>query len=262
MTVIRRLTAVREKLPILWLLMRRDIKVRYADSFLGYLWSFLEPLLMSAIFWFVFTVIVGRNVGEDPYILFLLSGLLPWSWTSSALGDGARALVKDSRLVGSINAPRELWVLRVVGSKAAEYCFALPVLAVIAVLYAHPPSAYILAWPLAFLIQGTFLVGMGLMLAPLGVLVTDTVNFVRLATRLGFYASPIFYGLADVPGQYRGWYELNPMAGVIDLYRATWFPDHFSGWGAVASSATTALVALAIGAVVFSRLERPALKEL
>jgi ABC-2 type transport system permease protein len=95
-----------------------------------------------------------------------------------------------------------------------------------------------------------------------GALVTDTTNFVRLATRLGFYASPIFYGLADVPERFRSWYQLNPMAGIIDLYRAIWFPDHFSGWDSVVTASLVALGALAVGSVVFVRLERPALKEL
>ncbi|GAA2037037.1 ABC transporter permease [Pseudokineococcus marinus] len=258
----QRLADLRTGMPVLGLLVRRDVKVRYADSVLGWLWSFLDPLLMSLVFYLVFTVIFQRDVGEDPYILFLITGLLAWTWTSKALGDAPRALTKDKQLVGAVRLPREVWALRTVFSRGTEYVFALPVVVLFAVVFAHPPSLYLLALPLAFLIQAVLLVGLSLLLSPVGVLVTDSTNIVGLVTRLGFYGSPIFYGLADVPEAVRPWYVLNPMAGIIDLYRAAWFPEAFSGWGPVGVSAAVAVVALVAGSVVFARLERPALKEL
>ena len=258
----QRLGDLRTGMPVLRLLVRRDIKVRYADSVLGWLWSFLEPLLMSLIFYLVFTVIFRRDVGEEPYILFLLTGLLAWNWTSGSVGDAPRALTKDKRLVGAVRLPREVWALRTVCSRGTEYLFALPVVVLFAVVFTHPPSLYALALPLAFIIQAVLLVGLSLLLSPIGVLVTDTANIVALVLRLGFYASPIFYGLGDVPDGLRPWYALNPMAGVIDLYRAAWFPEAFSGWGSVATSGGIAVLALVLGVVVFARLERAALKEL
>lgn len=258
----QRLADLRTGLPVLRLLVRRDVKVRYADSVLGWLWSFLDPLLMSLVFYLVFTVLFQRSVGEEPYILFLLTGLLAWNWTSGAVGGAPRALTKDKQLVGAVRLPREVWALRTVCSRATEYVFALPVVAVFAVVFTHPPSWYVLALPLAFLIQAVLLVGLSLLLSPVGVLVTDSNNVVALVLRLGFYGSPVFYGLADVPEALRPWYSLNPMAGIIDLYRAAWFPEAFTGWGPVATSAVIAVVALVAGSAVFTRLERAALKEL
>ena len=96
---------------------------------LGYVWSILEPLAMAGVYWFVFTKLMTRQVGEDPYIVFLLCGMLPWQWASAALRSSMKALSKDSKLVRSTNLPREIWVLRTVGSKFAEFLYALPVLA-------------------------------------------------------------------------------------------------------------------------------------
>ena len=74
----------------LWLLTRRDLRVRYSTSALGYLWSILDPLVMSAIYWFVFTQIFQRTVGHEPYIVFLITALLPWVWFNTSVSDFTR----------------------------------------------------------------------------------------------------------------------------------------------------------------------------
>ncbi|MDN8550201.1 ABC transporter permease, partial [Microbacterium sp. NM3R9] len=78
----------------LWLLSARDLRVRYSTSALGYLWSVLDPLVMSGIYWFVFTQVFQRDVGETPYIVFLITALLPWVWFNSAVTDFTRAFNK------------------------------------------------------------------------------------------------------------------------------------------------------------------------
>jgi len=83
----------------LWLLTKRDLRVRYSTSVLGYLWSILDPLVMSAIYWFVFTVIFKRDVGENPYIVFLLAALLPWMWFNGAVSDSTRAFIREAKLI-------------------------------------------------------------------------------------------------------------------------------------------------------------------
>ena len=98
---------------ILGLLVRRDLKVRYAASFLGYVWSVLDPLLMSLVFWFIFTQIFHRHVGYPPYILFLVMGQMIMSWFQSGVTATAKALRAEAQMVRSSSVPRELWVVRV-----------------------------------------------------------------------------------------------------------------------------------------------------
>ena len=138
---------------ILSLLVSRDLKVKYADSVLGYFWSVLEPLVMAGVYWFVFTKLMTRQVGEDPYIVFLLCGMLPWQWASAVLRSSMKALSKDSKLVRSTNLPREIWVLRTVGSKFAEFLYALPVLAFFALLTRAELHWWVVFVPLAMLLQ-------------------------------------------------------------------------------------------------------------
>jgi ABC-2 type transport system permease protein len=264
--MVRRIRAIVARRDILRLLVARDLKIKYADSKLGYLWSVLDPLLMSGVYWFVFTQIFTRGVGREPYLLFLLCGMLPWNWANGVIRDSARALTADAKLVRSSNLSREVWILRVVGSKLMEFLFSLPVLLLFALIYMRAPSWYILAWPLAMLIQTVFLVGIGLTLAPLAVLYTDVRRLLRIVLRVLFYLSPIIYGVRDVQDRAPEWvakiYILNPLAGVFDLYRAAFFPEFFSGWLEVLVGAVVACLFLILGTVAFSRLEGRALKEL
>ena len=116
----------------LWLLTTRDLKVRYSTSALGYVWSVLDPLVMAGIYWFVFTQVFQRTVGTGPYIVFLLSALLPWMWFNGAVSDSTRAFLKDAKLVRSTKIPRTIWVTRIVLSKGIEFILAMPVLALFA----------------------------------------------------------------------------------------------------------------------------------
>ncbi|RUQ04773.1 ABC transporter permease [Microbacterium sp. HSID17254] len=260
----------RRYLHSLWLLSARDLKVRYATSFLGYLWSVLDPLVMSAIYWFVFTQVFRRDVGEEPYIIFLISALLPWVWFNSSVSDFTRAFKKDARLVRSTSIPRSIWVNRIVLSKGMEYLFSLPVLVLFIVVNllfeSHADQVVQIGWgvlwlPVAVLMQTVLLVGLGLLVAPLCVLYTDLERTTALILRAMFYATPIIYNVTDLPGIFQTLGAFNPLAGIFMLYRMPFFPDQWNPF-TLAVSVAMCLLILALGVSAFRRLERPVLKEL
>ncbi|KXC04656.1 MULTISPECIES: ABC transporter permease [Microbacterium] len=252
----------RRYLHSLWLLSARDLRVRYATSALGYLWSVLDPLVMSAIYWFVFTQVFQRgDIGAQPYIVFLLSGLLPWVWFNAAVGDLTRAFNKDARLVRSTAIPRSIWVNRIVLSKGVEFVFSLPVLVLFAVFSGVTVGWGLLLFPVAVALQAILLVGLGLLVAPLCVLWGDLERTTRLILRALFYASPIIYGVNDLPGIFRDLALLNPLSGIFTLYRVGLFPGE-ADVTAVLVAAVVSLGILALGVVVFRRLEPAVLKEL
>jgi len=256
--------SARRYLHSLWLLSARDLKVRYSTSALGYLWSVLDPLVMSAIYWFVFTQVFQRgDIGGSPYIVFLIAGLLPWVWFNSAVSDLTKAFKKDARLVRSTAIPRSIWVNRIVLSKGVEFAFSIPVLALFAV-FAVPRvelNALILLFPLGILLQVVLLVGLGLIVAPLCALWGDLERTTRLVLRALFYASPIIYGLPDLPSPFRELALFNPLTGVFSFYRAGLFPDQFDPL-AIGIAAAMSLLFLAVGVLVFRSLEPAVLKEL
>jgi ABC-2 type transport system permease protein len=246
---------------ILWILTTRDLRVRYSTSALGYLWSILDPLLMSLIYWFVFTQVFDRGVGEDPYIVFLLCALLPWMWFNGAISDCTRAFLKDARLVRSTKIPRTIWVNRLVLSKGLEFLFSLPVIAAFAIINGatlHWQAVYSL---LAVVLQLVLTVGLGLIVAPLVVFLRDMDRAVKLVLRFMFYATPIIYGLDNLPESFQLVGAFNPLTGIIGLYRASFFPSQLD-WFAVAVSAAMSVVLLIVGYIVFRRTIKSVLKEM
>ena len=118
---------------------------------MGYLWTVLDPLLMSLIYFVVFVVIFKRgDLGHQPYFLFLIIGLLAWQWFSSATTDTSRALISEARLVRSTNLPREIWVVRVVRRKGVEFLLSLPVLLGFAVFYLVTRGLHLNVWIVLF----------------------------------------------------------------------------------------------------------------
>jgi ABC-2 type transport system permease protein len=245
----------------LWLLTRRDLRVRYSTSALGYFWSILDPLLMSAIYWFVFTQVFQRTVGAEPYIVFLLTALLPWMWFNGTISDSTRAFLREAKLIRSTTIPRTIWVNRIVLSKGIEFVASLPVLALFAVFSGAQINLDLLLFPVAIVLQGILTVGIGLIVAPLVVFFRDIERAVKLILRLLFYASPIIYGTSDLPGDLQFWAAFNPLTGIFGIYRAGFFPGELN-WFDVAVSAVMSLAFLFAGILVFRRLERSVLKEI
>lgn len=264
--MLSRLVAIWSARRILVLLIGRDLRVRYNTASLGWVWTILEPLLMAGVYWFVFTKIITRTFGSEPYIVFLLAALLPWTWATGVIGASPRALQSQAKLVRSTNLPREIWVLRDVGSKGIEFLLSIPVLAGFMVVLGVGVSPYAFAAPLGVLILLLLLSGIALGLASLGVLYRDVRRIVGVVNRLLFYLSPIIYGAHDVvdrlPENVARFYMLNPFAGIIDLFRAAMFPDEFSGWWPVGWAGFVAVVVFVLGLRTFARLERPVLKEI
>ena len=256
--------SARRYLHSLWLLSARDLKVRYSTSALGYLWSILDPLVMSAIYWFVFTQIFQREVGYEPYIVFLITALLPWVWFNSAVSDFTRAFNKDARLVRSTAIPRSIWVNRIVLSKGVEFLCSLPVLALFVVISQFTVAPAELNWgllwiPVAMLLQAVLLVGLGLLVAPLCVLWTDLERTTKLILRALFYASPVIYGVEDLPpGIFETLAAFNPLAGIFALYRVGFFPEEWDPW-VIGMGALMSFLYHALGIIVFRRHERPVL---
>ncbi|GGN04013.1 sugar ABC transporter permease [Terrabacter tumescens] len=251
---------------LLWTLVRRDLHVRYASSPIGYLWTIIDPLAMAAIYFVVFTVIFkARSVGYQPYVLFIVIGVLAWQWFQLSVTETARALIAEARLVRSTNMPRELWVVRVVLAKGIEFVLSLPVLAGFAIYFVAVGQGHVnskLVWfPVGLVLQFLLQVGLGLLLAPITVLFTDTSRIVRIALRMGFYATPIIYGVHAAPESLRTILAFNPMSGVLEAYRAGFFPAELNH-RAIVLSAIVSGVLLLVGSYVFSRLEPAVLKEI
>src|SRR6187402_745760 len=129
-------------------LVSRELKARYRGSVLGFLWSFVNPLLLLLIYNFVFTKVMpgARGEGLEPYALFLFCGLLPWTWFSSSLLESANVLIAGGNLIRKVMFPAEVLPVVTVLSGFVHYCLGLVVLAAFFIYYRHPVSLTDLPW--------------------------------------------------------------------------------------------------------------------
>jgi ABC-2 type transport system permease protein len=255
-----RVRAILDRREVLRLLVVRDLKVKYEKSALGYLWTTLEPMLLACMYWFVFSQVLDVQI--ENYVLVIICGILPWLWFSGTVQQSTGSLAGQARLVTSTNLPREIWVLRLVLSKTVEYVLSLPVLVLFVLVTGVSTGPEIVWFPVAFLVQVVLLSGVALLLSAVAVVVPDVRRLIRVTMRVFFYTSPILYPSGKVPEQYQWVYDLNPLVGIIESYRAAWFPQFFEGPHQLAQSAVVAVVLFVIGWIAFARLEPVVLKEL
>jgi ABC-2 type transport system permease protein len=263
----------------LWLLIARDTKARYEGSALGWVWAVLDPLIQASVQWFVFVKILQRTGhGEDPYITFLLIGIIPWSWARGILGGAGKALNRDAKLVRSTNTPREIWILRMVGLGFVDFVFATPVIVAFVLIFGPrfgsiqpdgiTPSGlnwYALLIPVAIIIQTMFCVGMGLLLAPMTMVFRDFDRWWRPLLRVYYFANPILYSVQSVKERlpiFFHLYAINPLAPIINVYHSALWPDEFLGWRYLGMSAFLSALILWFGWSMFRRFEAALLKDI
>ncbi|WP_029151169.1 ABC transporter permease [Microbacterium indicum] len=245
----------------LWLLTGRDLRVKYATTWLGYAWTILDPLMMCGVYMFLFVVILGRTGGVEPYGVFLITGLLPWQWFTTAVNESGRAFLKDKKLLRSTGASNSMWVMRVVVSSGFTYVLSLPVVAAFLLIMQVPIGAGIVWWPVAFITQGILLTGIGLLMAPLCILINDLSKIVGIIVRFLFFASPILFDHSRLPDWLSWMDRVNPLYGIMTMYRLGYWPELWNG-GSIVAAISVSIAILALGIMMFPILVRPVLKDL
>lgn len=239
----------------------RELKARYRGSILGYLWSLANPLLLLAVYALVFGFIFkARFEGVEPYPVFLVAGLFPWLWASTALLEGSLAFTANSGLLRKAVFPVELLPTVPVLSNLTHFLLALPVLA--AALLAgrwmgHPlsgPSALLL--PLVILLQLPMLTGLTLALSALNAHFKDVRDLVSNLLTLTFFMTPILYPLSTLEPYPALWWavRLNPFTPFTLAYQQTLFYGIVPDLELWLQMVLVAAVAWALGAGLFSRL--------
>ncbi|GAA1077380.1 MAG: ABC transporter permease [Nocardiopsis sp. BM-2018] len=277
--VASRTLAVWEHRKVVGLLVRRDLKVKYQQSVLGYAWTMLEPLALTMVYWFVFGIVLQAdrgmpNDGDVPggYILFLVAGILPWTIFGSILGEAPRAMITHSKLITTMKVPREIFPMATVSTKFVEYLLTWPVLLIFVFAMGGQFSwVGMFFWlPLAIVLTFMFGLGVTLFLSAVNVLLRDVERLTRILTRILFYGSAILFPAAMVldsgaPGWAKTIYELNPLMGIFQMHRTVWFSDYAEltpSTLALTSAVVGSILMFVIGYWTFRRLETSVLKEL
>jgi ABC-type polysaccharide/polyol phosphate export permease len=239
-------------------LVRRDFQGRYAGSFLGFFWSFVQPLWQLLLFSFVFSVVLRvAPLGErtQRFWVFLFCGLLPWLAVQEGVLRGATAITDNANLVSKLRFPAEILVLSaVLGALLHEAIAAGIFIAVLAATGELSPAG--LPWLLVALpLQLALTCGLGLLLAGIHVFFRDTAQVLTMVLTAWFYLTPIVYPAAMVPPRLQPYIAANPLTGLVALYRTALLGGGPPPAPAVSVLAAIALGLLAAGLWLFRRLQ-------
>jgi lipopolysaccharide transport system permease protein len=240
---------------LIWTWTVRTIRGRYQQSALGWLWAVIQPAATVTVFTIIFTRFVPVNTGDVPYIVFSYMAVVPWALLASSLGDMTVSLVQNMNLISKIYFPREALPIAALLARAIDFGISSILLAVLMVYFRLPLSySGLLCLPVILGIQVALILGIGIGCAALNVFYRDVDPLLRLGLQIWFYASPIIYPVSMVPEEWRSFYFLNPMAGVIEGYRDVLLNGRLPGLYLL-PSAIMALIILVLGYWFFKRVE-------
>src|SRR5207245_8329700 len=199
----------------------------------GFLWSFINPLLLLLIYSFVFTYVLPNQVeGVQPYALFMFCGILPWNWFATALGYAPGSLIPGGNLIKKVLFPAEVLPLVSVLTNMVHFFLGLPILIAFLVFYRLPPDAWDLVWfPVAVLVQLVFTSALAMLLAALTVHFRDIRDILANVLTLWFFATPIIYPWFQPNVQkYRLLFNLNPFTHLAIAYQEILFFGRIGHW--------------------------------
>ena len=205
---------------LLWSWTVRNIRARYQQSALGWLWAVFQPAAQVVLFTVIFTVFVPVDTGNIPYPVFSYVAIVPWTLLAASVTDMSQALVANMNLVTKIYFPREILPIAAMLARLMDFSVAIGLLIILMLIYKVPFFPLSLLYlPLVLFIQILLIMGLGLASSAANVFFRDVQSLLTLGIQLWFYASPIIYPMSMVPERLKRLYFLNPMAGVLESYR-------------------------------------------
>ena len=256
-------TLVRSR-GLLWDLVSKDLRARYRNAVMGFVWAVLQPLLMMLILYFVFGKIFAGRIASisgqtHPYELMLLTGLIFWQFFASALGRATTSLIDNADLIKKVYFPREIIPIASMGNSVVNLAIGFAVLMTMYCWIEGMPGIGLLWVGVIFAIQCVLLIGLSLLCSSLNVRFRDVGYAVDVALMMGFYATPIFYSIEDVQHAAVNYpvvmsiLALNPLVGIVSGYRTALLDNTFPALDQIAWPILCSLAVLVIGIAVFRR---------
>lgn len=236
----------------------RDILIRYKQTYLGVAWAILQPVLTMVILTLVFSRLAKLPSEGVPYPILVMAGILPWQFFSNALSESSNSLVASSRLISKVYFPRLIIPLSAVLTGFVDALIAFAILLVMMPMFGVSFRPSLLLIPVFFALAFLPAFAVGVWFSALNVKYRDVKYVVPFITRIGMYITPVGFAWASVvPPEWKFWFNLNPLVGVIDGFRWCIFGDAFEPyWPGLLTSGAIMLVLLSVGLLYFRATER------
>lgn len=241
---------------LLYFLTKRDIKVRYKQTVLGGLWAIIQPLFSMLVFTLFFGKLAKVPSDGIPYPIFVYAGLLPWTYFANALSASGNSLVGSQNLITKVYFPRLIIPVSASLAGLLDFFIAMLVLGVLMIYYQFMPGMGILLFPV--LVGLTFLcaAGVGLWLSALNVEYRDIRYAIPFLIQIWMFLSPVIYPVSMVREKYQWLLALNPMGGVIEVYRASLLGHQPIGWFLLSVSTAIIIFLFLSGMYYFRNMEK------
>jgi homopolymeric O-antigen transport system permease protein len=236
---------------LIFVLVQKEMKVRYKNSALGYAWSVANPLLFAGVYYVALGVFLRFNIPGYPYPLFLIAGQFPWQWLATSVGGAPVGFISNASLIKKVRFPRYVLIAGSVLSDAIHFLLTIPVITLLMLWYGFVPSW---SWgpgiPLLAFAQFLTVYGTALAVASVNVVFRDLERLVGIFLQALFFLTPIVYSASAVPSKYQVWMQLNPVAPLIRAWQKLFLDGHLDP-NLIAAAYLSGLICLAVGSFVY-----------
>ena len=239
---------------------RKEIRGKYKGSFLGVLWSFVNPLLTTLVYAIVFPIILKST--QPHYVTFIVIAILPWTWFTTTIAQGTSTILINGGIIKKVYFPREILPISIVTSGLINYLISCIIIGLFLIFSGIGFSFYILFLPLIIITQYILLLGIILITSAINVYVRDAEYIINFLVMMLFYATPILYSSELFPKNVRWILKLNPMTTIIESYRDIFFYQNMPHIKSLIVVLFGSIVLLFIGIKVFKKLEKRFAEEL
>ena len=232
----------------------KEIRGKYKGSFLGIIWSFLNPLLMVAVYAIVFPYLMRMQM--DNYLVFLITGVIPWIFFTTVVTTGCNCVWINGGIIKKVYFPREILPISVVLAALINFLISCVIILIFVIFGGIGLSIHLLWLPVIAIIQSALSLGLLFILSAINVYVRDIEYIVQFIMNLVFYATPIIYNVSMFPERFRWILYLNPMAHLIDAYRSIFYYKTMPNISSLIIISSISFVVLVFGYLIFKKLEK------
>ncbi len=239
---------------------KKDIGGKYKHSFLGVLWSFINPLLQIAVYAIIFPLIMRNNI--ENYTVFMVCGLIPWNYFSTTINRSSFVMIENGNIIKKVFFPREILPLSIVASEGINFIISTIIIIGFVLGSGMGLSPLALLYPVLLIIQFIMLLGISLFVSSITVYFRDLQHFLGVLLQLFFYATPIVYATSQIPSEYQWILKLNPMTYLIEGYRDIFYNKSIPDMKMLGIVLLISIMNCVIGYIVFNKLQKKFAEEL
>ncbi|MFQ5901617.1 MAG: ABC transporter permease [Thermodesulfobacteriota bacterium] len=241
---------------LFYFLVNRDIKVRYKQTILGGLWAIIQPFFMMIVFSLFFGKLAKMPSDGIPYPIFNYAAMVPWVYFATAIANSGNSLIGNTNLISKVYFPRLIVPITPVLAGLLDFLIAFVVLIGMMLWYSIYPTMMTFLFPLLVFLMILSASGVGMVLSALNAKYRDIRYTIPFIVQFWMFASPIVYPSSMIPEQYRIWYGLNPMAGVIEGFRSILLGSIPFPTGMIILSVVVSVILFLAGMFYFRQTER------